>query len=86
MLRVLVRAGPEGLPIGTLGARAGVTGSTLTHHLKILSGAGLVRQSRAGRSVICVIAYDALRGLSDFLLTQCCADGAPSLLPENDDG
>ncbi len=31
VLRTLVRAGPEGLAIGELGARSGVTGSTLTH-------------------------------------------------------
>ncbi|MEO0918895.1 MAG: helix-turn-helix domain-containing protein, partial [Pseudomonadota bacterium] len=42
VLRTLVRAGPEGLSIGTLGERAGITGSTLTHHMKLLSAAGLV--------------------------------------------
>ena len=36
VLRTLVRAGPEGLSIGDLGARTGITGSTLTHHLKLL--------------------------------------------------
>ena len=36
VLRSLVRAGPDGLSIGELGHRTGVTGSTLTHHLKIL--------------------------------------------------
>lgn len=75
VLRVLVRAGPEGLSIGELGRRAGVTGSTLTHHMKILSQAGLVRQERQGRSIICAaVAYDELRALSEFLLRECCAD------------
>ena len=54
VLRVLVRAGPEGLTIGELGARSGVTGSTLTHHMKILAAAGLVDQKRQGRRIICV--------------------------------
>ncbi len=75
VLRTLVRAGPEGLRIGELGARTGVTGSTLTHHMKILAQAGLVTQQRQGRSIICAaVAYDKLENLSAFLLRECCAD------------
>jgi DNA-binding transcriptional ArsR family regulator len=75
VLRALVRAGPAGLTIGALGDRSGVTGSTLTHHVRILAQAGLVRQERQGRSIICAaLAYDEVRSLSDFLLNQCCAD------------
>jgi len=75
VLRVLVRAGEQGLSIGELGTRSGVTGSTLTHHMKILTQAGLVRQERKGRSIICAaVAYDELRQLSTFLLRECCAD------------
>ncbi len=75
VLRALVRAGPEGLAIGELGARSGVTGSTLTHHLRILAQAGLVNQTRQGRKIICIgAAYDRMRSLSDFLLSECCAD------------
>ena len=75
VLRTLVRAGAEGLSIGELGTRCGVTGSTLTHHVKILSQAGLVTQTRQGRSIICAaVAFDEVRGLSRFLLEECCAD------------
>ena len=75
VLRVLVRAGTEGLSIGQLGERSGVTGSTLTHHMKILTQAELVRQEKQGRSIICAaVAYDELRALSAFLLKECCAD------------
>ncbi len=75
VLRTLVRAGPEGLSIGTLGDRTGVTGSTLTHHVKILNSAGLVTQARQGRSIICAaVAFDEVQDLADFLLTECCAD------------
>ena len=75
VLRCLVRAGTDGLSIGELGQRTGVTGSTLTHHMKILSQAGLVRQQKQGRSIICAaVAYDELRALSAFLLKECCAD------------
>lgn len=75
VLNVLVRAGPEGLSIGELGKRAGVTGSTLTHHMKILAQAGLVSQERQGRSIICAAAaFETVQALSQYLLSECCAD------------
>jgi len=75
VLRCLVRAGPDGLRIGELGKRSNVTGSTLTHHMKILTQAGLVTQARQGRSIICAaVAFDELKTLSEFLLRECCAD------------
>ena len=75
VLRALVRAGPAGLSIGGLGGRTGVTGSTLTHHLKLLAAAGLVKQERQGRSTICAaVAYQEVEALAHFLLTECCAD------------
>ncbi len=75
VLRSLVRAGNDGLSIGDLGKRTGVTGSTLTHHMKIRAQAGLVTQEKQGRSIICAaVAYDAVRDLSTFLLKECCAD------------
>lgn len=77
VLRCLVRAGKDGLTIGALGERTGVTGSTLTHHLKMLTAAGLVQQERQGRSTLCAaVAYAQIEALSQFLLTECCADAA----------
>ena len=75
VLKLLVRAGPDGLSIGELGERSGVTGSTLTHHMKLLAAAGLVRQVREGRRIICIgAAYERMQELSTFLLKECCAD------------
>ena len=75
VLRSLVRAGPDGLTIGALGARCGVTGSTLTHHMKILSAAGLVQQVKNGRQIICIAAdYAEMEALAAYLLNECCAD------------
>lgn len=82
VLNMLVRAGTEGLSMGALGERTGITGSTLTHHLKILAAAGLVTQTKQGRSMICAGAdYPVIRALSDYLLQKCCAD-AP--MPDKD--
>lgn len=75
VLRTLVRAGPEGLTIGALGDRCGIPGSTLSHHLGALARAGLIRQSRQGRAVLCAAAaYAEVEELSRYLLTECCAD------------
>lgn len=77
VLGTLVSAGPEGLTMGALGARSGISGSTLTHHLKILAAAGLVSQTRSGRSMICAAAdYTEVEALSAYLLRNCCADAA----------
>ena len=75
VLRTLVRAGPEGLAIGDLGARSGITGSTLTHHMKLLAAAGLVTQVKDGRRIICIAAaFERMQVMSEFLLKECCAD------------
>lgn len=75
VLQTLVRAGPDGLSMGQLGERSGISGSTLTHHLRFLTHAGLVVQAKQGRSIICAaVAYDTVEALSNFLLRSCCAD------------
>lgn len=77
VLRVLVRAGPDGLPMGELGKRTGIGASTLTHHLRFLTQAGLVQQSRQGRSIICAAAsFETVERLATFLLAECCADAS----------
>jgi len=75
ILKILVRSGPVGLTIGELGDRSGVTGSTLTHHMKILTQAGMVEQKKNGRSIICAaVSFDEIQKLSEFLLQDCCVD------------
>ena len=74
VLRTLVRSGGKGLPVGKVAERTGVTGSTLTHHLRLLAQAGLVRQTKEGRQILCSIDHDAVRRLSEYLLSECCAD------------
>lgn len=75
LLRTLTRAGDLGMSIGALGEAAGLSGANLTHHLKILTQAGLIKQTRQGRSIICAMAdYATFKRLNDFLLAECCAD------------
>lgn len=74
VLRALVRAGDEGLPVGQLQERLGMAASTLSHHLRALVQAGVIAQIRDGRSLRCCAQYETVRGLAAFLLSECCAD------------
>ena len=43
----------------------------------VRAAAGLVKQTRSGRSTICAaVAYDEIQALAHFLLTECCADAS----------
>ncbi|WP_305985983.1 helix-turn-helix transcriptional regulator [Roseibium sp. MMSF_3544] len=70
----LVKAGQKGLTVGDIQSRTGMAASTLAHHLKFLSSAGLVHQEKDGRSVINRAAFDHLEGLAGYILKECCAD------------
>jgi ArsR family transcriptional regulator len=37
---------------------------------------GLVTQERQATTLICRANYDLMRGLVDFLVSECCADAA----------
>ncbi len=76
VLHVLVSAGPDGISTGLLASRTGIPASTLTHHMRFLNQAGLVSQTRMGRTIICRADFDAVRRLSDYLILNCCADAA----------
>ena len=63
--------------VGSRDERTGITGSTLTHHMKLLSAAGLVNQVKDGRRIICIAAaFERVQVMSEFLLKECCADSA----------
>ena len=78
VLRLLVRAGGEGLTVGEIQERTAIPASTLAHHLGFLAAGGLVEQERRGRTVINRAAYRRLEALAAFLLEACCADAKPS--------
>lgn len=82
--RALVRAGSGGLAVGQVQDRIGLPASTLSHHLKRLVDQDLIRQERAGTSLICHAEYPAMTALLGFLADECCADQgcAPARTPE----
>ena len=76
--RLLVKAGPKGLPAGEVGDRLGTVQNTTSAHLKVLLQAGLSRAEREGRSSRYAADMTGFRDLLAFLMEDCC-DGAPEL-------
>ncbi|MEM7076700.1 MAG: metalloregulator ArsR/SmtB family transcription factor [Pseudomonadota bacterium] len=72
VFRLLIRAGPEGLAAGEIATRLDVRQNTLSTHLSILSGAGLILADRDGRSIRYRADLHGIRGLLGFLVEDCC--------------
>jgi len=72
--RLLVQAGPQGLTVGELQSRTGLPPATLTHHLNTLRRAGLVVDSRDGRTITCRADYARMEALLAYLTENCCGD------------
>jgi DNA-binding transcriptional ArsR family regulator len=77
-VRLLVRAGPDGMAAGAIGEATGTVQNTLSSHLKILSEAGLIGARRDGRSIVYSTAFEAVGDLLAFLVEDCC-NGDPSV-------
>ncbi len=73
IVRLLVRAGDDGLSVGEIQRHLEIPASTLSHHLLHLAGAGLVRQERQGRVLRCRPGFGLIRDLIDMLTEECCA-------------
>jgi ArsR family transcriptional regulator, arsenate/arsenite/antimonite-responsive transcriptional repressor len=71
-LRLLVQAGPNGLPAGFIADRLAVQPSTLSTHLGILERAGLVASRRQSRHIYYAAQFDGLRQLIAFMMEDCC--------------
>lgn len=74
--RLLVKAGPDGLPAGEIARATGSLANTLSANLNILSTSGLVSSQRHGRSIVYAANYERMRGLIAFLMEDCCGGSA----------
>jgi ArsR family transcriptional regulator, arsenate/arsenite/antimonite-responsive transcriptional repressor len=72
VFRLLVKAGPEGLPAGEIARTLDTAPNTLSAQLLILSNAGLIQPRRKGRSIIYSVDFDAMSELLIFLTEDCC--------------
>ena len=80
LFRLLVAAGPAGLPAGAIAERLGVQPSSLSFHLAQLVHAGLIAQRRVSRHLIYSAEYGTMNALLAYLTENCCGRdtvGAP---------
>lgn len=78
IFRLLVEAGPEGMPAGHIAVSLRLPPNALSFHLDRLREAGLVTVRRDGRSMIYAAKFDAMNGLVSYLTDHCC-QGRPEL-------
>jgi DNA-binding transcriptional ArsR family regulator len=72
VFRLLVQAGPQGMPAGAIADAVRLPASSLSFHLAHLTRAGLIEQRRESRSLIYSADFAAMNGLVGFLTENCC--------------
>jgi ArsR family transcriptional regulator len=72
VFRLLVEAGPHGLAASKIAERLEIPPSSLSFHLKELTHASMVTQTKDGRSLIYAANFEAMSGLLGFLIENCC--------------
>jgi ArsR family transcriptional regulator len=76
--RLLIQAGPDGLPAGSIAERLSVRAPTMSFHLAQLTRAGLLTARREARSIFYAIHYEGMAALLDYLTEDCC-QGHPEI-------
>jgi ArsR family transcriptional regulator, arsenate/arsenite/antimonite-responsive transcriptional repressor len=78
IVRFVVQAGEAGAAAGDIQAKLDLPASTLSHHLKRLLDAELLRSRAQGTFHYYAAEYPALRALTDYLWEDCCKRGKSS--------
>ena len=81
VFRLLVQAGPEGMPAGRVSEAVDLAPNTLTFHFDRLRVAGLVTVRRKGRSMIYAAQFETMNALLGFLTENCCAGATDKCAP-----
>jgi ArsR family transcriptional regulator, arsenate/arsenite/antimonite-responsive transcriptional repressor len=79
VFRLLVEAGPEGLPAGTVASALKLAPNTLTFHFD--REAELITVRRNGRSMIYAAQFDRMNELIGYLTENCCQGRAEECAP-----
>jgi DNA-binding transcriptional ArsR family regulator len=74
--RLLVEAGPQGLPAGRIGEELDLAPATLSFHLSHLARAGLAQSRPDGRFIIYSADFRAMKALVGYLTENCCGGSA----------
>lgn len=78
IFRLLVRAGPSGVPSSDIAETVGISPTGASFHLKELDRAGLIVATRQGRFIRYAIHVEGMRRLLTYLTEDCC-QGQPEL-------
>jgi ArsR family transcriptional regulator, arsenate/arsenite/antimonite-responsive transcriptional repressor len=80
IFRLLVVAGPAGMPVGKIAEQLALANATLSFHLKELTNAGLTTAVQNGRSITYSANFTTMNELLEYLTQNCCAgsDCAPA--------
>lgn len=71
--KMLVEAGPSGLPAGMISDRLGIAHNSLSFHLAHLTETGLIASRKEGRKIIYTASFDRIRELMRFMVENCCS-------------
>ena len=75
ILRFVVPFGDAGVAAGEIQAHVALPASTLSHHLKRLVDANMLKSRSEGTFHYYAADYVGLRGLTDYLWEDCCKRG-----------
>jgi DNA-binding transcriptional ArsR family regulator len=72
IFRLLVEAGPEGVPAGRIAETLEVPGATLSFHLKELARSGLVSSRQERQFIYYAVDFERMAELMTYLTQNCC--------------
>ena len=81
VFRLLVEAGPDGMPAGEIAGILKLAPNTLTFHFDRLRMAGLVSVRRDGRSMIYAARFETMNALLGYLTENCCKGSNDACAP-----
>lgn len=76
ILKLLVKAGPDGMAAGDIAAASGAAPSRASFHLSALAETGLIAATRQARHIVYTVNFDVVGELTRYLLVECCANNA----------
>lgn len=78
VLKLLIKAGEQGLSAGEIGERLSIKQNTMSANLAVLARTNLVSNKREGRSIRYYANFAGIRELIGFLMEDCCG-GNPEI-------
>ncbi len=72
IVKLAIKAGKQGVPVGVIKDKLGIPGSTLTHHIQRLVRVNLVKQCRNNQTLYCCMNFENFFNVINYLQQDCC--------------